>query len=444
MNIFSFSKKESSELPRSYETQRPVRLRTLVLIRWLAIAGQILTLIFLHLILGYKLPLFEALILVSFSVALNIIVSIKYPSSHRLSDSVAVAYLSYDTIQLACLLYLTGGLANPFSILFLAPVAVSATILNLRSIVMICIVAVICASILNIHSMPLPWTEGGLALPSIYLYGQLAAILVGIIFLSSYLWRIAADSRRMTDALVATQIELAREQKVSALGGLAAAAAHELGTPLGTITMAAKEMVGNVPPESDPLSDAKLIYSEALKCREILGRIAKGPDLESENIFISQDLESILREGVKSYQREGISVVIDIEKAKNLNINRRPEVIHGLTNLIENAIDFANTEVVIQGSVINDEIHIHILDDGPGFSYDVLSALGEPYISNRSDGEGLGLGIFISKTLLERTGALLKILNRSGGGASVEIIWPREALESLPKTVFNPNIDKSS
>ena len=414
--------------------QGPVRLRTLVIIRWLAIAGQVSALLLLHLVIGYSLPIIPAVIVVGLSVALNIAVSIRYPISHRLSDSEAATYLGYDTLQLTVLLYLTGGLANPFSLLFLAPVSVSATILNLRSTIVIGFLTLVSASALVIISLPLPWSPGGLELPALYLYGQWAAILVGVIFLGAYLWRLAADARRMTDALVATQTALAREQKVSALGGLAAAAAHELGTPLGTITMAANEMLRTVPKGSEFSSDINLISNEVRRCKEILGRIAKGPEMESENSFLRQGLESMLREGLGNHHREGINVSVEVKGAEGLYIIRRPEVIHGLTNIIENALYFANSQVIIEGRALENEIRVRVLDDGPGLSHDILSALGEPYISTRSEGEGLGLGVFISKTLLERTGGLMDISNRPEGGACVEIVWPRDALVSLMST----------
>lgn len=413
--------------------QGPVRLRTLVLIRWLAISGQTAALLLVYFGFGYELPLEPAMTVVAMSTALNVLVSIRYPSSYRLGDGAAALFLLYDTLQLALLLYLTGGLANPFSLLLLAPVAVSATILSLRSTLVIGLLAMACITILALFHYPLPWAPEGLDLPHLYLYGQWVAMAVGVAFLGAYLWRLAAETRRMTDALVATQISLAREQRLSALGGLAAAAAHELGTPLGTITMAATEMVRAVPAGSELASDAELISSEARRCREILGRIAKGPERESEHQFHRQGFASMLREAAAHQHRDGVKVSVEVEGGQDLDVIRRPEVVHGLTNLIENAVDFARSRVMIEAEAGDREIRIRVLDDGPGFPHDVLGALGEPYISSRSGGEGLGLGVFISKTLLERTGGLMTVSNRIEGGARVEIVWPRAALESRPE-----------
>ena len=409
---------------------KPVRLRTLVLIRWLAITGQMTTIFFLQFALGKDLPLAPAMTIVAMSMALNLVASIRYPSSYRLSDAAAVSLLTYDTLQLAALLYLTGGLGNPFSLLFLAPVAVSATILSLRSTLLIGLLAMLCVTVLAFYHLPLPGVGDGAALPDLYLYGQWTATIVGIAFLGAYLWRLTADGRRMSDALVATQIALAREQRMSALGGLAAAAAHELGTPLGTITMAAGEMLRSVTPQTELASDVELIANEARRCREILGRIAKGPERESEHSYLWQGLESLLREAAAHQHRDGVQIALEVPKQVDLHVIRRPEVVHGLTNLIENAVDFARSRVMIEAEADSREIRIRVLDDGPGFPHDVLGAIGEPYISSRSGGEGLGLGVFISKTLLERTGGVMTISNRVEGGARVEIVWPRAALES--------------
>ena len=411
----------------------PVRLRTLVLIRWIAIAGQISALILLQFGFGYVLPLAELLLVVAMSIVLNIVVSVRFQSSHRLLDGEAAIYLSYDTIQLALLLYLTGGLANPFSLLFLAPVSVSATILSLRSTLLVGALTMFCITMLLIDFFPLPWSDNSLELPPLYLFGQWAAVVVGVAFLGAYLWRLAADARRLSDALVETQNSLAREQRLSALGGLAAAAAHELGTPLGTIAMAASEMTHAAPAGSDLAADAELIKVEAWRCREILGRIAEGPERESEHSFLRRDLISMLREAAANQKRAGITITIDGGSAAGLEVVRRPEVVHGLTNLIENAVDFAETEVMIEAEAGELEIRVRVLDDGPGFAHNVLGALGEPYVSSRSGGEGLGLGVFISKTLLERTGGEMKASNRVNGGASVEIVWPRQVL--APKMV---------
>lgn len=404
-----------------------VRLRTLVVIRWIAVAGQLGALLFLTFGFEFQLPLATATAVVAASALLNLVVGLRYPASIRLSDGGAALFLTYDTLQLAALVFLTGGTTNPFMVLFLAPVAVSSTVLSLRSTLSVGLVAIACISVLAVFHLPLPWGPPGLDLPTPYLFGQWAAISVAVVFLSIYLWLVAAESRRMSDALVETQLTLAREQRLSALGGLAAAAAHELGSPLSTIAMAAKEMTRTVE-AGDPLrEDAELIVREVRRCREILGRIAQRPEGVTEQAFHRMSLAALLRESAAAHHREGIEVEITAPESYP-EILRRPEIVHGLTNLIENAVDFARTKVIIRAEVRDRDVRICVLDDGPGIPHDVLGALGEPYVSSRSDGDGLGLGVFIAKTLLERTGAAMFISNCSGGGAQFEMIWPREAL----------------
>ena len=406
-----------------------VRAHTLVVIRWLAVTGQAATLIILHFGFNYPVPLGYAFATIGASIVLNVVVALRHPASLRLGDREAAAYLTYDTVQLAVLLYLTGGLENPFAVLMLAPVAVAATLLSLRSVVAVGLVAVTCASVLALQHLPLPWnTQPPVLVPALFVFGQWIALLVALLFLSAYLWRVSAEARRMSDALVATQLVLAREQRLSAVGGLAAAAAHELGTPLGTIVMAANEMARAVAKGSEAAADAELILREARRCREILSQIARRPDSEADLPFLRVGLVDLLREVAAPHQREGVTVEITAPGSDAFSLRRRPEILHGLANLIENAVHFASTKVLIQGEVGDRKISVRVLDDGPGFAYDVLSALGEPYVSSRSDGGGLGLGVFISKTLLERSGAVMTIANRKEGGARVEIVWPRNAL----------------
>ena len=404
-----------------------VRLQTLVAIRWIAVSGQLAALLFLAYGLELKLPLAYGLAAVAASALLNVVVGLRYPASTRLADGEAALFLTYDTLQLAVLVYLTGGTTNPFIVLFLAPVAVAATVLSLRSMAVVSAVAIACLSVVAVFHHPLPWGPSPLQLPVMYLVGQWASISVAVGFLTIYLWRISAESRRMSDALVETQSALAREQRISALGGLAAAAAHELGTPLGTIAMAAKEMTRQLTPDDPIREDAELIVREARRCREILGRIAKRPEGVSDS-FHRLGLADLVREAAAPHYRDGITVTIEAPEGQP-EVPRRPEIVHSLTNLIENAVDFARSAVTIRATADDKEVRIQVLDDGPGMPHDVLGALGEPYVSSRGeDGEGLGLGVFIAKTLLERTGGELLISNRKTGGAQFEMVWPRDVL----------------
>ena len=250
-----------------------VRLRTLVLIRWIAVIGQLLALLFVQFGLAFRVPLAAGLAVVGVSVLLNLVLTLIYPASARLSDRGAAAYLAFDIVQLAVLLGLTGGLENPFALLILVPVTISATILSLLSTGALGLVVLICVAALDFRHLPLPWGAQALTLPGLYVAGTAAALLLGTAFIATYVWQVAAEARRMTDALAATQMALAREQQLSALGGLAAAAAHELGTPLGTITLVAKELSREVTAGSPLAEDVALLSSQAERCREILTRL---------------------------------------------------------------------------------------------------------------------------------------------------------------------------
>jgi len=408
-----------------------VRLQTLVLIRWLAVAGQLLAILSVHYLMGFKLPVGLALAAVGASALLNLAVSLRYSPSTRLQNREAALYLAYDIVQLAALLFLTGGLTNPFALLFLVPVTISATVLRLHSTLWLGGVTIACVTVLaNIH-MPLPWPGAPLVLPRTYIYGIWSALILGMSFISIYAWRVAEEARRMADALAETQLVLSREQKLSALGGLAAAAAHELGTPLGTIALVAKELANQLPNDSEMAEDMALISSQSERCREILGQLSRTPEAEGRGgEFSHVSFVALVREAAEPHEGGDIDIqVAAIGGGLPPHVPRHPEIIHGLGNFVENAVDFARNRVVIVANWEDEDLTIEIIDDGPGFSGDILGALGEPYVTSRrlSDdgGGGMGLGVFIAKTLLERTGASVEFRNQRGGGAKVVISWPR-------------------
>lgn len=436
-----------------------VRLRTLVLLRWLAVGGQTAAVLTVHFGFGFPLPILGCLVAIAASAWLNVVLTLRFPSSKRLSDRVASLYLGYDLLQLAILLFLTGGLENPFAILFLVPVTISATILSLGSTIRLGLVTFICVSVLAVWHFPLPWSDpSGLALPKIYVAGTWLAIILGIAFLSGYAWRVAAESRRMSDALAETQMALARQQQLAALGGLAAAAAHELGTPLSTIALVARELEQEVAADDPLAEDVALLKSQAERCREILDRLSRRPGEEQAARFLSEvPVTAVIEEATEPHRRESIKVrtiVVpavaaedDSDGARVLQIRRSAEIVHALGNLIENAIDFARHEVTIVVDWDDAELRVEVHDDGPGFPTQVMGRVGEPYITTRdrravvrdaAGGQpasdvrgrgGLGLGIFIAKTLLERTGAEVTFANGPKGGAVVAIRWPRTIIE---------------
>lgn len=428
-----------------------LRLQTIVRLRWLAVIGQTATVATVHWILGFDLPIGLCFLVIALSAWLNIFLRIRYPASHRLKTLYASLMLGYDTLQLAVLLYLTGGLQNPFALLIVVPVTVSASTLPPRHTIVLGALAIAASTVLTQFHMPLPWTEPGtLTLPNAYVTGIWVADVSGIVFIGLYAWRIAKEARQMSDALTATELVLAHEHQLSALDGLAAAAAHELGTPLSTITVVAKEMLRELPEDSPYREDLTLLHTQAQRCREILSTLTLR-ESEPDAMFACVPLSDLLAEVVEPHRDLGIEIDIrsnrqsgpgpDGEASREPVSPRNPGVLYGLGNLIENAVDFASSRVEIDAEWDNSTVTVRVQDDGPGFEPAVLEHLGEPYVTTRSanqsngqDGDdtmGLGLGFFIAKTLLERSGAHLAMANRATPetGALITVVWPRESMD---------------
>lgn len=422
------------------ERARRLRLDTLVRLRWLAIAGQSAALLVTHFAFGFPLPFSLAFAVVAASAWLNIWLRLRYPPTHRLNDRQAVVFLAYDILQLSCLLYLTGGLQNPFCVLFLAPVTISAVSLPFRETFFIVALMIISASLLAFFHWPLPWKEDQpLQAPLIYILGVWLALVLGAVFVAIYASRVSEEARQLSEALTATELVLAREQHLSQLDGIAAAIAHEMGTPLATINLVARELQKqpDLPP---PLKeDIDLLAQETRRCRAILGKLSSlGED--SHAMWDIQPLSQLIKEVIQSANPFQVKITLSQRGEGPEPVCRRnPGMLYGLENLVENAVDYAKSEVVIAAEWDAAKVRITIRDDGPGFSPDILNRLGEPYVTARpasrktksDDSPGLGLGMFVAKTLLERTGAAMTMSNieAPGRGAGIVIVWPRPAFE---------------
>jgi two-component system sensor histidine kinase RegB len=418
--------------------QRRPRLRTLILMRWIAVAGQAAVLLTVHFGLGFQTPLVPALVVIGVSVWLNVGLTLTRPMQAMASDLDTTLQISFDIIQASVLLGMTGGMNNPFVILLIGPVAVGAAALPLRPAAFISVLGLSCATALKYFHWPLPWsTPAGLDLPYAYEVGMWAATVLGMTFTAGYAWTASRESARMELALATTQHVLAREQRLGALGALAASAAHELGTPLATIQVVAKEMHRSLPADDPNAEDARLLLSQAERCRDILKRLSRDPGQE-DPVAGSATLLHLLEEAVEPHRAVGPAVTTSVRAVDGSPepvLARSPEVVHALSSLVENAADFARAEVVVLGVHDRERITVEIADDGPGFAPAILAKLGEPYVTSRPHGEnsrtghlGMGLGFFIAKTLLERTGAEVKFRNGRRGGAVVCVIWPRDAL----------------
>ena len=417
-----------------------VRLRTLVSMRWVAVAGQAIAVAVVHTGMGYDLPILPVALLIAASVLVNLHATLARAGNVWLGDRAAALYLGYDLIQLALLLGVTGGLANPFALLILAPVTVSASVLSRTSTLVLSLIAIGAASLLAVVHVPLPW-PGGLNLPAMYVLGMWLAIVLAVLFMAGYVFAIASEEQRMSDALVATQMALAREQRLSALGGLAAAAAHELGSPLGTITVVARELSSELPADSPLREDAELLLQESARCKDILARLARKPEGNNGDPYNALPLAALAEAAAAPFAQDTAQVRVTTRRAPadgtgEPTVLRRPEILHGVGTLVQNATRFAASTVILKCVWSQHEVAIHIQDDGPGFSPDVLPFLGEPYISSnsreadgRDAGEHMGLGVFIARTLLARTGASVQFGNRPEGGADVTVTWPRDVLE---------------
>lgn len=438
-----------------------VRLRTLVVLRWIAVAGQATAVLLATQLLDFALPLSMCAVVVSASVSFNVIAHIVHPAEKRLSEKGTLWSLFFDLSQLVTMLMLTGGLNNPFAMLILAPVTIAATALRLRSTLVLGGTAMLSIPLMAVVYLPLVHANGQvLEAPTLFRFGIGAALAIGLVFLGLYARRVTVEVYGMSEALSATQIALAREQRLAAIGGIAAATAHELGTPLATIKLVAGELAHELGDHPELAEDVALMKTEADRCGAILADLSQGGRDDSH--VKTAPISSVLEEAARPHLNRGKQVITrfggviaDTYGDSQPQIRRSPELVHGLRNAIQNAVDFADSTVWIDSDLRDGELRIAVGDDGPGFSPDILPRLGEPYVSSRPrDGrrrtegqyEGMGLGLFIARTLLERTGAQLSFANGSDmrsrrqarqdlpahevrpPGAIIEMLWQAEAL----------------
>ncbi|WP_306114881.1 MULTISPECIES: sensor histidine kinase RegB [unclassified Roseovarius] len=430
-----------------------IRLRTLVLLRWWAIAGQLSALLIAQRVYALDLEMGLCFLVIGVSVLSNLVAFFVYPENKRLRETETMLFVLFDMLQLGLMLHLTGGLNNPFSILIVGPVTVAASALSSRSTLFLGLAAIAIVSMLMDYHLPLQTEQGFvLRVPDVFRFGNWVAIVIAVIFLGVYSRWIVSEMQAMSDALEATQMALAREQKLTDLGGVVAAAAHEMGTPLATIKLTSSELADELDDAPELRDDALLIREQADRCRDILrsmGRAGKD-DLHLRKA----PLMSVVEEAAEPHLERGKTVHFDVdldpEKERNQPIIlRRPEIIHGLRNLVQNAVDFAAANVWIESGWTDERITLRIIDDGKGFPSQVLSRVGEPFVRRRSQSdprrpgyEGMGLGLFIAKTLLERSGADISFANgpettpadaagAARTGAVVELSWPRQDIDAM-------------
>lgn len=447
-----------------------IRLRTMIMLRWVAIFGQIVAIEVAQRTYSLQLELGLCYLAIGASVIGNLIATFVFPENKRLSESENLFMALFDVLQLSFLLFLTGGLNNPFALLILGPVSISSAVLSLRSSVILGIVAFLAVSLLSQYYIPLRTEQGFiLRIPQIFVFGNWTALVIALGFLTVYARQISSEINTMSEALQATHLALSREQKLHDVGGVVAAAAHELGTPLATIKLTSAELMEELADRPELAEDAALIREQADRCRDILqsmGRAGKD-DLHLRYAPIS----AVLDEAAEPHANRGKDIHFELSsdmpedaELSQPDVVRRPEVIHGLRNLIQNAVDFARANVWVETRWTEDTIEVRIVDDGAGFPPHLLGRIGDPFMRRkRSEAdrkarpgyEGMGLGLFIAKTLLERSGAELSFANggsqtvelsRAKRGAIVVVTWPRGKLDSqtvrgsiaLGQNVLNP------
>jgi two-component system, sensor histidine kinase RegB len=419
---------------------RHVRLDTILRLRWLAALGQLTAIFIVAQGLEFDVPVIPCVVIVGVSALINLALQVAFNPMQRLEPVYAAALLALNIVELAALLFLTGGLQNPFSFLFLAPVLISATALPIRLTIALGMLAVACASALVFFHLPLPWdSDDPMVLPPIYLFGVWLSIVVAIGVTSLYAFQVTEEARKLSDALAATELVLTREQHLTQIDGLAAAAAHELGTPLSTIFLISRELEKTVDGNEQLTADLKTLREQAQRCREILAKITQ---LSSSGApFDRMPLSTLIEETVAPHRDFGVAIKVRLAVAATREPvgARNPAILYGVGNILENAVDFARTTVEVNAWWNADTVEIIISDDGPGIAPDMLNRIGEPYLSRRrstdedlNERTGLGLGIFIARTLLERTGAKVSFTNRTfpDHGAVVQIAWPRERFEA--------------
>lgn len=457
---------------RISENQRRnwIRLRTMIMLRWIAIFGQIVAIEVAQRAYNLQLELGLCYLAIGVSIIGNLIAAFVFPENKRLSELENLLMVLFDLLQLSFLIYLTGGLHNPFVLLILGPVSISSAVLSLRSTVILGMIAFVLVTLMANFYVPLRTEEGFiLRTPQIFVFGNWTALVIAIVFLTAYSRRLSSEIGTMSDALQATHMALSREQKLHDVGGVIAAAAHELGTPLATIKLTSSELMEELSDRPDLAEDAALIRQQADRCRDILrsmGRAGKD-DLHLRVAPIS----AVLEEAAEPHAKRGKDIHFelggDLEDRLGLeqpHIYRQPEIIHGLRNLIQNAVDFARANVWVETRWTDTTVELRIVDDGAGFPAHILGRIGDPFVRRkrsdvdrraRPEYEGMGLGLFIAKTLLERSGAELSFANGWSSfegnrhpkrGAIVLVTWPRDKIDAgsrdgaapLGDNVLNP------
>ena len=409
----------------------------LAIVRWIALAGQLLTVIIVYIGLGYELPLTVTLGVILLSAVVNIGHLLYNRNRARMTNHEAFVLLTFDTLQLFALLFLTGGITNPFAVLLLAPVTVSASLLTLRYTFTLMLMVAVLASLLSVYHLPLPWGGDTPHLPVVYLIGLWVALVLAVAFIGIYTGLLASHARNVVRALSDARFNMAQEQQMLSLGSLATVAAHKLGSPLNSITLISHELEELLDENADRAELAKEIGAlkiETERCRQILAGLNEDAN-QIDQMSHDPVAAMALIQGLVDDRFTDIRDMIHLTSTGSREgpapvLSRRPDINHSLEMVIDNAAQFAKTKVTIDVSWNAVSVIISVSDDGPGFKTAILNRLGQPYNSSRAGADGhMGLGLFISSTMIEGLGGQFKVSNRKESGAVVTFILPRASVD---------------
>ena len=404
-----------------------ILLGNLIKIRWIAIFGQILAIFLVFYLIKIQIPLLETLIIILLSVAVNIYSYYEERKNKSISNIKAFSFLLFDTMQLGFLLFLTGGIINPFSILILAPVITSASYLPALMTVTLSTISIIIIILLNFYFIPLDLGKD-FYLPDLYSFGLVASLIITVIFIAIYAYLFASSSRKISNALSVSKLQILNQKKMTEVGSLSAAAAHELGTPLNTIFLIINDLLKEKKLTNDKniAKDIILLKSQAERCKEILQRFSKNPLKLKDKFLEKVKITDLIKINFDKFNKDK-SLKINISPNNNEpEIIYKDEMMYALGNIIQNAIFYSKNNVTVELNYTKINVKIKITDDGSGFAKDIIDKLGEPYISKNN--LGMGLGIFISKNLIENMGGNLNFFNSKDENAVVEIIFDNSIL----------------
>ena len=414
-----------------------LRLRTLIFFNWIAIIGQSLTIIIAYFFFQIEFSIEKSSVLVLLLVFLNVFLYFSYPITKSLDFNEITIYLLFDILQLIFLIYLTGGFTNPFCMLILVPIVISSTYLDLKRAILICFISITALTFLLFFYMPISSDSinyNSNSFSEFEIFSIWASLIITLIFISAYCFRTASETRKARDALRETQLALSNEEKVSALMSLTAAAVHELGTPLSTISIISKEMIEDTEQKNENYDDLLLIQTQVKRCADILKRLRNSNFVKDSDEFFNEfTFTSLISEILENYSNEKIEIEINADQIfydNNISSSRTPEVIQSLSNIIDNAFKYAKNKIIINLKYAEKFIIVEIIDDGKGFSPEIFSLLGEPYVRRSLDEEdkGLGLGLFISKNLLSKSSSKIEFLDNKPKGSFIRIYLNKKEL----------------